>query len=346
MEAGLPLIGTLAWGPGSSTIDFFGVPSSQHSLPSRRRKPGSSIFQDLALVEAATLERRAAKMWTSCLAESHMLRIGRAYQTGPDRKSVQSNTLPLRALLWVCLVQSSAGLPSIAAEGARIRPAEEEPRIVRKLEALGGRIFKNGERVVEVKLDRTQVTDEDLKLVAVLPEVTDLSLEQTQVGDTGMSHLKALAKLEWLNLFGTQVGDNGLKHLKELNSLKHLPIGHTRVTDAGMIHIEGMTQLLYLGLRGNAVTDVGLKHLRTLKNLTGLHLGETKITDEGVKHLQDLTRLQKLWLHNTQISDRAIAFLANMKDLKELYIYETHISNEGIKRLQAVLPNARIVNQQ
>jgi hypothetical protein len=65
-----------------------------------------------------------------------------------------------------------------------------------------------------------------------------------------------------------------------------------------------------------------------------------------VKHLQDLTRLQKLWLHNTQISDRAIAFLANMKDLKELYIYETHISNEGIKRLQAVLPDARIVNQQ
>src|SRR6185503_15266241 len=57
MEAGLPLIGTLAWGPGSSTIDFLGVPSSQHSLPSRRRKPGSSIFQDLALVEAATLER-------------------------------------------------------------------------------------------------------------------------------------------------------------------------------------------------------------------------------------------------------------------------------------------------
>src|SRR4029453_9437367 len=116
-------------------------------------------------------------------------------------------------------------VPVIAIEGPARGPADEESQIVRRLEALGGRIFKNGERVVEVKLDRTQVTDEDLKLVAVLSEVTDLSLEQTQVGDTGMSHLKALAKLEWLNLFGTQVGDNGLKHLKELNSLKHLPIG-------------------------------------------------------------------------------------------------------------------------
>jgi hypothetical protein len=143
--------------------------------------------------------------------------------------SARIRTLPFQALLWACLVQLPAScVPSIAAEGPRLSVAAEESQIVQNLEALGARVFKDGERVVEVKLDRTRVADEDLKLVAALAEVTDISLEQTQVGDTGMSYLKSMPKLEWLNLFGTQVGDNGLRHLKELTSLKHLPIGHTR----------------------------------------------------------------------------------------------------------------------
>ena len=107
-----------------------------------------------------------------------MLSNGHAYQTGPDRTSIRTKTLLLQALLWVCLVQAPAGcLPSIAAEGPHHKPAiEEELQIIQKLEVLGARIFKDGERVVEVKLDRTRVVDEDLKLVAALPEVTDLSL--------------------------------------------------------------------------------------------------------------------------------------------------------------------------
>ena len=129
-------------------------------------------------------------------------------------------------------------MASRAAEGPHHLRAAEESQILQKVQALGGRFFKDGDRVVEVKLDRTQVTDEDLRLVARLPEVTDLSLEQTQVGDAGMGHLKSMARLEWLNLFGTQVGDNGLRHLKQLTSLRHLPIGHTRVTDAGL-HARG-----------------------------------------------------------------------------------------------------------
>src|SRR5262245_35609956 len=166
-------------------------------------------------------------------------------------------------LLWTCLIQ---GLTRFLMVGAGEQPQPPPPlslwfnqeakgpeprelQIVQRLESLGARVFNDGERVVEVKLDRTRVTDEDLKLVAALTDVTDLSLEMTQIGDTGMGHLKSMHRLEWLNLFGTQVGDKGLEHLKQLTSLKHLPVGHTKVTDAGMVHLESMPQLRYLGLR-------------------------------------------------------------------------------------------------
>jgi len=103
-----------------------------------------------------------------------------------------------------------------------------------KLRALGGGVFTKGNVVAEINLNRSKITDDQLKLVAGFKHLTDLSLEQTKIGDTGLAHLTGLAKLEWLNLYRTQVGDAGLAHLGKLPRLQHLPIGETRVTDAGI----------------------------------------------------------------------------------------------------------------
>ncbi len=85
-----------------------------------------------------------------------------------------------------------------------------------KLQALGGGVFTKGGVVAEINLNRSKITDDQLKLVAGFGHLTDLSLEQTKIGDAGLAHLTDLAKLEWLNLFGTQVGDTGLVHLAKL----------------------------------------------------------------------------------------------------------------------------------
>ena len=71
-----------------------------------------------------------------------------------------------------------------------------EQQIVEKLENLGGEVFKESGRVVEVNLGRTHVGDQDLSFVGLLADVTDLSLEQTQVGDPGIVYLERLVKLE------------------------------------------------------------------------------------------------------------------------------------------------------
>ena len=51
-------------------------------------------------------------------------------------------------------------------------------------------------RVVNIVLSRTRVTDDDLRLVGQLSDLTDLSLEQTQVGDKGLSHLARSSRWE------------------------------------------------------------------------------------------------------------------------------------------------------
>ena len=65
-----------------------------------------------------------------------------------------------------------------------------------KLRALGGGVFTKGGVVAEIYLNRSKITDDQLKLVASFEKLTDLSLEQTEIGDAGLEHLTGLAKLE------------------------------------------------------------------------------------------------------------------------------------------------------
>ena len=82
-----------------------------------------------------------------------------------------------------------------------------------ELRKLGAGVFTTAGEVTEINLNRSKITDTQIKLVAAFPKLTDLSLEQTKVTDNGLAHLTRLDKLEWVNLFQTQVGDDGLAHL-------------------------------------------------------------------------------------------------------------------------------------
>ena len=226
-------------------------------------------------------------------------------------------------------------------EGAA-RPAQAAAKA--HIKDLGGHVFDRSGRVVEIVLNRTDVTDADLRFVAAFPQLTDLSLEQTRVGDDGVQQLAGLQDLEWLNLYRTRLGDRGLRHLAKLPRLQHLPIGETRISDAGLADVKEMKQLHYLGLRGNRVTDAGLAHLQGLADLTGLHLGQTQVTDAGMRHLAQLTKLKNLWLHDTRVSDNAVPDLARLTSLQELVIHGTSISPAGIRRLREALPKCEIVD--
>ena len=223
--------------------------------------------------------------------------------------------------------------------------AERTATAVAALREKGAHVFLRGGRAVEVNLNRSQATDDEMSLVASLPDLTDLSLEETAVGDVSMARLKGLRKLAWLNLYRTRVGDEGLRHLSAIASLELLPLGSTRITDAGLAHVASMTGLLYLGLRDNRVGDDGVRHLTGLTQLRGLHLGETKVTDAGLAHLEKLSRLEKLWLDDTEVSDASVDRLSKLRGLRELHVRRSRLTPAGVERLRAALPSCRVFHE-
>ncbi len=211
---------------------------------------------------------------------------------------------------------------------------------------------------------RSDLTDDDLKLVAGMTElqkldlserITDagiarlkplrklevLHLEETQVTDEGLGVLESFDRLESLTLGGPKITDAGLAHLKSLQRLEDLSLIETNITDAGLSSLENLNKLRSLDLGATRVGDAGLVHLKGLKNLSDLHLGGTNVTDAGLAALVDL-RLAQLDLQDTVITDKAVQYLKRIKNLAELNLTNTDLSEEGVAELRQALRVCKI----
>jgi len=95
-----------------------------------------------------------------------------------------------------------------------------------------------GKPVIALDLYLRQVTDEGLKRLAGLTNLTSLSLGSTQVTDAGMKELDGLSNIRTLILVFTQVTDAGLKELAALTNLTTLHLRGTRVSDVGLKELQ------------------------------------------------------------------------------------------------------------
>jgi Leucine-rich repeat (LRR) protein len=111
----------------------------------------------------------------------------------------------------------------------------EQEKAAEAIKKLGGKVRLDGEgNVVEVNLEGTQVTDDDLRFLKALMDLRKLDLEETRITDAGLVHLKVLTKLEELDLEETRITDAGLEHLRGLTNLRKLSLDDTRVTAKGV----------------------------------------------------------------------------------------------------------------
>jgi len=118
------------------------------------------------------------------------------------------------------------------------------------------------DKVREVYLYRTQVTDAGLAQLQSLTELEELDLRGTQVTGAGLAHLQGLTRLQVLFVTGIQFKDAELVHLQRLANLQWLSLDRTQVTDAGLAHLHVLHGLRVLFLNGTHVTDAGLAQLR------------------------------------------------------------------------------------
>ena len=143
-------------------------------------------------------------------------------------------------------------------------------------------------KVTSLNLANDNITDEGLKQVATLKNLTRLSLEHCkQYTDVSLKEVAKLKNLTYLQLDYAKITDVGLKEVAKLNNLTELWVSYIDITDEGLKEIAK------------------LKKLTKLKNLTRLDLGYHKITDDGLKELAKLENLTSLNLNYCRQTTKA-----------------------------------------
>ena len=107
-----------------------------------------------------------------------------------------------------------------------------------------------------LNLAGTGITDDGMRRVATLRNLTHLHLERTSISDAGLATLSGLEHLQYLNVYGTRVTDAGLEALASLKNLRSLYVWRTQVTPAGASQLQARLPQVHvdLGRQGNVAT--------------------------------------------------------------------------------------------
>ena len=212
------------------------------------------------------------------------------------------------------------------------------------------------QRLHEIDLSETNVTDEGLRALQSLGSVHTVNLAETSIGDAGMAYISAMPGLRSLTVNNCQrISSSGFARLRELRNLTSLnaddtafsdrdleivpstpalavlSLDNTAVTDAGLIHLKGADKLLHLYLDGTAVSDAGLSHLSSLKALRTLTLSRTNVEGDGLSHLADLKDLRELRLRDAQVADTVGAHLLKLANLRSLDLSRTPLASATLR---------------
>ncbi len=195
---------------------------------------------------------------------------------------------------------------------------------------LGGSLTKDAQNhVTGVNLRGTWVTDNDLRRLNDLPDLSVLDLGLTHITDQGMSEIKGLRGITDLSLYFTEyVTDEGLAAIKDWKKLKRLNLHGTKAGDTALEHISGISTLESLNVGSTLMTDVGLERLTQLTKLTELTMGGNELGDAGLQALRQMSALTFLDLSGRQGTDKNVWTVAmtdvgldavlTLKNLREL----------------------------
>lgn len=121
----------------------------------------------------------------------------------------------------------------------------------------------------EIRVRIKSINDADLyELIQELRDVEDLRFldlaENRNVTNEGLKYLRLLPQLTGLNLSSCSITNTGLEHLRELPRLSSLYLSYcNKLTDAALKTLESMKRLTYVDIQGClSITKAGLARVR------------------------------------------------------------------------------------
>jgi hypothetical protein len=170
----------------------------------------------------------------------------------PPDKHLSPDWSGRRRLLRAALLVPIAGLAGLACAEVLQKAAHE--RALQGIRVVGGVYARDqGERgrpIVSVDLGayliddtgkvhrKGRAKDSELALLSRFDRLRELSLEGSAVTDAGLAHLARLRSLRRLSLRETAITDAALVHLQGIPSLTLLDLRETRTTAAGIATLQ------------------------------------------------------------------------------------------------------------
>ncbi len=174
----------------------------------------------------------------------------------------------------------------------------------------------------------TQLTDEGIRSLQNLDRLVELDLNWTNLTDAAGPHLAAISTLEKLGLAGTQLRDDALVKIGKLPGLQDLNLRSTAITSKGVRFLASLPKLKILDLSATQVDGSALEALSDCPTLEVLHVQSTWITAANIQPLLSHPSLKQLDLSGTLIS---VTELAAMQE-------KLSVSSSGLRLVQTFCP--------
>jgi len=150
-----------------------------------------------------------------------------------------------------------------------MKRAQSRPKIVRKVEDLGGVAFDDV-TILHANHEQHITPPEPQCLRGLLGddffrEICLVGFGCTDLNDEQLADLSEVTGIEWvecLTLGGTKITDAGLVNLKRWASLRSLLLQNTMITDAGLNDLKRLSGLTYLDISGTQTTDKAVEDLK------------------------------------------------------------------------------------
>ena len=207
-----------------------------------------------------------------------------------------------------------------------------DPAIAAWVKKLGGHYIQQN-RIREVNLSHTPVSDTQLRALAGLAGIEKLSLATTQIRRRRRANVAKLTTLRELDL-SEHDGDRerDCASVGTAPYCQRLVLNNSQVRGDGFESLAG-SPLVSLELSGAPVNDAGLRAIGNLKSLRQLRLNSTDITDDGIASIAALGSLEALDISATDIGDAGLAHLKSLTGLHSLKLSYSRVTNKGLQQL-------------
>lgn len=264
---------------------------------------------------------------------------------------------PALKLVGGCAVALLVGLGNARA-AAPEKPAGEAARanVLARLKANGVSLDSlrgsNGPAFLNLGIGvngnpASNANDENLKLVAQLPELEHLMIVRGTFTRDGIAALAALPKLRLLTLSESAYTPEAIAPLANLQNLKVLSFNDCLVNDtilgfaAKLQGLESLTISKALGKGRLEVSAAGVAaFLDQVPGLKELVLLDIPLDDSCIERVSRRTALSKFWTNSQRITPKAWPALASLTAMRDLYLQGTTFDDAAAPAL-AKMPNLK-----